>query len=140
MNISIQTSEGKQLDTKNIKYMTFDNIEYALLPVVSKPKFPIPKKKVISDEVVDNNLNDFFNVDSETKTRKMNTTSTAYKVREWLANAKPGESIILKAPSDYAIRVACETQSVKAKIYKVKRGQYRIIYDRKKVYARAKTV
>lgn len=140
MNISIQTNEGKQLDITNIKYMTFDNIEYAMLPVLSKIPFPTLKKKTVSDETVDNNLNDFFNVESNTKARRVNTSSTAHKVREWLANAKPGESVVLKAPSSYAIRVACETQNVKAKIYKVKRGQFTVIYDRKKAYARAKTV
>jgi hypothetical protein len=135
MNIAIQTNEGKQLDLNNVKYMTFDNVEYALLPVIYK--LPVPQKKVPSDEKINQNLEDFFGV---TKTKRVHLNSTAQKVREWLTTAKPGQSTVLKAPSDYAIRVACEIHGVKAKIYKIKRGQFSVVYDRNKTYARMQTV
>ena len=134
MFISLQTNEGKRLDAKNVKYMTFDNVEYALFPVLSG--LPVPKKKVVPDETVNQNLEDFFDVK---KTKKVHPNSVAHKVRQWLTTAKIGESTVIKAPTDYAIRVACETRGVKAKIYKQKRGHYRVVYVTKKVYARQRS-
>ena len=133
MFISIQTNEGKRLDAKNVKYMTFDNVEYALFPVLSS--LPVPKKKVVLDETVNQNLEEFFDVK---RTKKVHPNSVAHKVRQWLSTAKIGESTVIKAPTDYAIRVACEIHGVKAKIFKQKRGQYRVVFDAKKKYARQK--
>lgn len=136
MFISLQTNEGKRLDAKNVKYMTFDNVEYALFPVL--PTFTVmPKKKIVLDETVNKNLDEFFDVK---KTKKVQVNSVAHKVRQWLSTAKIGESMVIKAPTDYAIRVACETRGVKAKIFKQKRGQYRVVFDAKKKYARQKGV
>ena len=147
MQIALQTKEGKQLDTENVKYMVLDNIEYALFPVknVSLSETPVElKEKDVTtpfsfndaeEEKVNQNLESFFGI----KHKRVHNRSVAQKVRQWLNTAKPGESTFIKSPSDYAIRVACELQNVKAKIYKVKHGYYSITYDRYKTYARART-
>ncbi len=139
MFFSLSTKEGKNLDTKNVKYMTFDNIEYALFPILndvetkkSVTPFSEDDKQVIVENALEQAL---FGTQNKSKLYK---SSVAFRVRQWLKNAKIGESTVIMSPSDYAIRVACETRGVKAKIFKQKRGQFRVVFDAKKKYARQK--
>lgn len=132
------TKEGKELDTKNVKYMTFDGVEFALFPVLSivqKKFFPTDAK----EEKVGNALQAAL-FEDEYSPSKTHKNSVAYRVRQWLSNAKVGQSTIIEAPTAYSIRVACETRGVKAKIFQQKRGSYRVIFDSRKKYARQKGV
>jgi mRNA-degrading endonuclease RelE of RelBE toxin-antitoxin system len=143
MFFSLSTKEGKNLDTKNVKYMTFDNIEYALFPILNDVEtkkivtlFPEDDKQVIVENALERTL---FGTLFDTQNKpKLYKSSVAFRIRQWLKNAKIGESTVIMSPSDYAIRVACETRGVKAKIFKQKRGQYRVVFDAKKKYARQK--
>jgi len=154
MNIAIQTNEGKQLDLTNVKYMTFENVEYALLPVLSKTQTSPLNNVVFTDQSnINRNLDAFFETENtpvqtmqpvrkvrrKIRVKRTHPNSIAHKVREWLSTAKPGQTTVFKSDTEYAIRVACEIAGVKAKIYTLKRGHFSVTYDRKKVYARMRT-
>jgi len=149
MLIALKTDDGKNLDTKNVKFMTLDNTEYAMFPVLktekllpAKPqKWSVDYPEDAAQERVSNALEDLIlgklGSKGAGRGRGVRYGSVAHKVRQWIDSAKPGDSTTFASPSDCAIRVACETKGVKAKIFKIKRGQYNVMYERDKKYARS---
>lgn len=130
MKVIFETNDGKTLDTNVIKYITIDNVEYAILPVLkkSKPVNLIEKSKT---------LEDFFNVRNQSK--RIVTQSVANRVRSWF-NTSPdvGDSEVFKSKSDYAIRVAAENLNRKVLIRQVRKNMYRATYVKPQQYARAR--
>lgn len=149
MLIALKTDDGKNLDTKNVKFMIFDNMEYAMFPVINTEKLlpAKPQKWTIdcdedaTQERVSNSLEHIIlgqlKNNKPGRGRGVRYGSVAHKVRTWIDAAKPGDSTVFQSPSDCAIRVACETKGVKAKIFRIKRGHYNVMYERNKRYARS---
>lgn len=130
MKVIFETNDGKTLDTNVIKYITIDNVEYAILPVLkkSKPVNLIEKSKT---------LEDFFNVRSESK--RTVPQSVANRVRSWFSTSPDvGDSEVFKSKSDYAIRVAAEVLNRKVLIRQVRKNMYRATYVKPQQYARAR--
>lgn len=130
MKVIFETNDGKTLDTNVIKYISIDNVEYAILPVVRKNK-PVNVVKEITS------LEDFFNVSN--KKKRVVAQSVANRVRNWL-NASPdiGDTEVFKSPSEYAIRVAAENLNRKVAIRQVRKNMYRATYIKPQQYARAR--
>ena len=132
MEILIKTADGRTLDLSQVKYMSIENVNYALVPVMGKiqPKLKVPHQN--------KSLEDFFDVSDTPRKKGEKVNSTAYKVRQWLeSNPQPGSTINFAAPSDYAIRVAAESKNSRVRIRKLRRGLYNVTFERNQIYARS---
>ena len=119
MKFVIQTADGQTLDTSKVKYLEMDGQRYAMMPVVSV-SISKPTKSV--------------------STRKLPENTTAARVRDWLDNAKVGESITMKAPTRYAISAPAEMRNQCIKIKPLSGKNFRLTYMGEKFYARSLTV
>jgi hypothetical protein len=130
MKVIFETNDGKTLDTNVIKYITIDNVEYAILPVIAK------KKQLQSTDAHLPTLESFFNV---SKKKRVFAQSVANRVRTWFSsNPDIGDTETFRAPTDYAIRVAAENLNRKVAIRQLRKNMYRATYIKPQQYARSK--
>lgn len=146
MKLVLETNDGKSIDTSSVKYMTMDGTEYALFPVIKNQ--PVIQNKFEVTEATSIGLDKFFGfheqkkahyVRTQKKNKRQKTNSIAYKVREWLdSGLNKGDTTNFASPSEYAIRVAAETQNKNISIRRIRKGLYNVIYNKPQVYARSK--
>jgi hypothetical protein len=128
MKFFMETNEGKQVDTSNVKYMTFDGVEYAMMAVVKT------KQEEKTDYGVLRNL---FGEEIQTH-KRTHANSVARKVNDWLnTNPSKGQTQIFVCNTDGAVRVACENRNVKVSLRRVRKNQWAATFEGKKLYARS---
>lgn len=132
MKFVMETNEGKKLDLNTVKYITFDGIEYAMMPVI---QFIDQKKLDVGNKFIET----LFGVEEVAPKTRGRADSVSGMVNQWLnASPKRGETVTFQCNTDHAIRVPCEKRNSKVLIRRIRKGLYSATYQGKFVYARSR--